>query len=67
MIYQAHFQDRKDVYRTEFVAQSGNLEDYGQVRKWLQSVAERHPLPEGKAWMLCDETSQCFTRMRVIE
>jgi hypothetical protein len=67
MIVQAHTEDRIDPKGSEFVAQSGDMDNYDDVRKWLQGVAERHPLPEGKRWMICDETSKCFTKMRVIK
>jgi hypothetical protein len=67
VIVQAHTEDRIVPKGSEFVAQSGDMGSYDDVLKWLEGVAERHPLPDGKRWMICDETSECFTRMRVIE
>jgi hypothetical protein len=67
MIVQAHAEERINPYGSEFVAQSDDLADFDSVRKWLEGVAQRHPLPEGKRWMICDETSDLFMRTATCE
>jgi hypothetical protein len=66
MVYQAHTEDTVNSLGSEFVAQSGELGSFDEVFRWMEGVAQRHPLPDGKRWMICDEQSSCFTHMRVL-
>lgn len=67
MIVQAHTEDRINPQGSEFVAQSGDMGSYDDVRKWMEGVMQRHPLPEGKRWMICDETSGCMRTLQTAE
>lgn len=67
MILQMHFQDVKDTTRTEFVAQSDELESSEQVQEWTRDVSARRELPDGKQWLVCDETAECFARTPVVD
>ena len=64
MIFQMHFQNATDPTdpKTEFVAQGGDFETSEQANAWTRDVAARHPLPEGKQWLVCDETAPMFMR-----
>ena len=59
MIYQMHLEDKID-HALEFVAQSGNITIHKEMTEWQKDVAERHPLPEGYQWLLCNEKSLKF-------
>lgn len=67
MIFQMHFQDRQNLADTEFVGQSDDLETAEQMHEWIGAVKSRHELPEGKQWLVCDETASCFTFFRITE
>jgi hypothetical protein len=60
MILQMHMQDRRNPEHTEWVAQSGDIQSVEEFHKWMRGVYERHPLPEGKQWLVCDQTAPCF-------
>jgi hypothetical protein len=62
MILQMHFQKIGQADKSEFVAQSDDIQNDESLESWRNGVMERHPLPDGMTWMICDETSDLFMR-----
>lgn len=50
--------------RTEFIAQVDrrDLLSDDAFREWVQELVDRHPLPKGARWMLCNDKSQYFVK-----
>lgn len=61
MLMQMLFQDQTNPDHVEFVAQA-DIQSSDQLQQWTRGVVDRHPLPEGKQWLACDETAPCFVR-----
>lgn len=57
MLYQLHWQFKDGT--TEMRAQK-EINTEAEMRSWQKGVAERHPLPEGAQWMVCNEKSEHF-------
>ena len=57
-LYQLHHQDKKNG-SCEMVAQN-EICTQEEMKVWQKDVAERHPLPEGKQWLICNEKSRHF-------
>jgi len=58
-LFQLHHQYKDG--KTEFVAQS-EIRNLEEMKFWHDDVAERHPLPDGCQWMICNEKSKYFMR-----
>lgn len=58
MLYQIHHQDRKD-FSSEMVGQK-EISSQEEMREWQKEIAENHPLPDGKQWLICNENSKYF-------
>ena len=59
-LYQLHHQNKQD-YTTEFIAQN-SICCHKHMDEWWKQVAEEHPLPDGRQWLVCDEDSQYFVK-----
>lgn len=57
-LYQIHHQDKKD-FSCEMVSQN-EINTHEEMQEWQKDVAESHPLPEGKQWLICNEKSRHF-------
>lgn len=55
-LWQLHHQFKD---RTEMVAQRPICSEI-EMREWQRDVSARHPLPEGAAWMVCNDKSKHF-------
>ena len=62
MIFQMHFQKLGVADKSEFVAQSDDIQNDESPEAWRDGVMERHPLPAGMSWMMCSDTSDLFMR-----
>ncbi len=60
MLAQLHYQFRDG--HTEMVAQRELLTQEGDVQKFINEIKDRHPLPDGAIWMICNEDSPHFVR-----
>lgn len=66
LLWQIHHQEKHPPYRSEMVAQSkfegGSPQRFmAWMTEWAEGVAQRHPLPEGKQWLFCNENAPEFT------
>lgn len=61
MLYQLHhqFKDGHTDMRAQKSFDLSKSRD-SDVRNWTKGVQERHPLPDGANWMICDEKSKHF-------
>jgi len=56
-LYQLHWQFTDG--HTEMRAQA-EIGSEDELRTWQREVADRHPLPIGALWMICNEKSRHF-------
>jgi len=56
-LFQLHWQFKDGT--TEIWAQS-KIKTIKEMKTWLKEVAERHPLPEGAQWLVCNTKSKHF-------
>lgn len=57
-LFQIHHQD-KTGSSSEMVSQR-EISSEAEMKEWEKEVAESHPLPDGKQWMVCNEESKHF-------
>lgn len=56
MLLQVHYvQDG----RHELIAQA-DLTDWDDYHTWINDVRERHPLPQGAEFLVCNQDADCF-------
>ncbi len=60
MLLQLHWQFKNGVTRMR--AQRDFTFNYpiSEMQEWVRDIRERHPLPEGAIWMMCDKKSRYF-------
>lgn len=59
LLYQIHHEDIASG-ESKMIAQRDFDDCHEQFRQWFKDVESRHPLPEGKRWMVCNQGASKF-------